>query len=216
MQAGPTAPTTVVNPGELFPPFVARQVEFGAKYDFGPFGVAASVFQITQPSAFTDPATNRFGVDGEQRNRGVELNVFGEPLPGVRLIGGGAVLDGTLTKTAGSALDGRKAPGVPDFQLSLYSEYDLPPRLLAGATLTGRVLHSASQFYNQANTQRIPAWTRFDLGARFVVPTPYTQPIVIRANVENVADTNYYQTAINGLLSQGSARTFLLSTQFDF
>lgn len=216
LQAGPTAPTTVVNPGQLFPPFTARQVEFGAKYDFGQVGVAASVFQITQPSAFTDPVTNRFGTDGEQRNRGIELNVFGEPLPGVRLLGGGAALDATLTKTAGGALKGRTAPGVPNYQLSLYGEYDLPRPLLQGVTLTGRVLHSGRQFYDPANTQQIPAWTRFDLGARFAVQAPYGKPIVLRANVENVLDSNYYQTAIDGLLSQGAARTFLLSTQLDF
>lgn len=216
LQAGPTAPVTAVNAGQVFAPFVARQFEIGAKYDFGAFGASAALFQINRPSAFTDPVTRRFGVDGEQRNRGIELNVFGEVAPGVRLIGGVAAIDATLTRTADGALDGKTAPGVPDVQLSLYGEYDMPPSLLPGATLTGRVLHSGAQFYDQANTQSIPAWTRFDIGARVAIPNRFGNPVVIRGVVENVANNAFWQTAIDGLLSQGAGRTVLVSTQFSF
>lgn len=216
LQSGPTAPAGTVNVGEVFPPFVSKQIEFGAKYDFGIFGVAASAFEISRPSSFTDPATLRFSVNGEQVNRGLELNLFGEPLPGFRLIGGVAFLDGRLVKTAGGTFDDNIAPGVPEYQISLYGEYDLPSWLWQNLTLTGRVLHSAPQFYDQRNTQRIPDWTRFDVGLRYVTEGYNGKPVVLRASVENVFDSNYYQTAIDGLLSQGYPRVFLLSAQFDF
>ena len=216
LQSGPTAPAGAVNVGQAFPPFVSKQIEFGAKYDFGVFGVAASAFEIARPSSFIDPATLRFSVNGEQVNRGLELNLFGELLPGIRLIGGAALIDGRLTRTAGGLLNGRVAPGVPEYQISLYGEYDLPSWMLPNLTLTGRVLHSAPQFYDQRNTQRIPDWTRFDVGVRYVMEGYNGKPIVLRANVENVFDSNYYQTAIDGLLSQGYPRVFLLSAQFEF
>jgi iron complex outermembrane receptor protein len=216
LQAAPVAPTTAVNAGEIFPAFVAQQTEVGAKYDFGSVGVSVSAFDITRPFSFLDPTTRRFGVDGEQRNRGVELNAFGEPLPGLRLIGGVTLIEGRLERTAGGTLDGRTAPGVPQAQVSLYGEYDLPPAFMPGLTLTGRVLYSDSQFYDQANTQAIPDWTRVDLGLRYTTTGPTGKPLVLRASVENVFDNAYWQSAIDSLLSQGAPRTLLVSAQFDF
>ncbi|MFC0241127.1 hypothetical protein [Rhodopseudomonas telluris] len=63
-----------------------------------------------------------------------------------------------LTKAAMPALNGNTAVGVPAMQLNLYGEYDLPA-FARGVTLTGRVIHTSSQYYDQANTQSIPAWT---------------------------------------------------------
>ncbi|WP_133123164.1 TonB-dependent receptor, partial [Methylobacterium frigidaeris] len=146
------APIAAINANEVFPPAVSRQQEIGAKYDFGTVAVTASLFEIEQPNAFTDPATRRFSVSGLQRNRGVELSVFGEPVPGVRLLGGVTFLDGRLVNTAGRQFDGNVAPGVPDVAFNLYGEVDLPPWLAPGLTLTGRAIYTSSQFYNQANT----------------------------------------------------------------
>jgi iron complex outermembrane receptor protein len=88
LSVGPTAPQTAANAFEVFPPIKSKQYEVDAKLDFGQFATTLAAFQITQPNSFTDPATNIFGVDGEQRNRGLEFNVFGEPQDGFRLLGG--------------------------------------------------------------------------------------------------------------------------------
>jgi iron complex outermembrane receptor protein len=205
LQAGPTALVTADNAGETFAPFVAKQYEVGAKYDFGKLGVTAAAFQITQQSAFTDPETNFFDVDGEQRNRGLESTMFGEPVERVRLLGGVTFLDGELTSTQGGINDGNTAIGVPDLLFNLYGEWDLP--FAQGLTLTGRAIYTSPQYVDQANTQQIPSWTRFDLGAR------YTFTINDR---ENVADNGYWQSAAFGSLTLGAPRTFLLSTSFTF
>ncbi len=217
LTSGGIAPVNAINAGEAFPAFVSRQIEVGAKYDlFSALGVTVAAFQITQPSSFTDPTTRRFSVDGEQRNRGVEINLFGEPLPGVRLLGGVTLLDGVLTKTANGINNGKTAAGVPDVQFNLYSEYDLPFWFVPGkATLTGRVIYTSPQFYDQANTQKIPDWTRLDLGARYTVEVE-GRPVTLRISVENVLDTNFWATTGRGLLTAGAPRTFLVSTSVDF
>ena len=102
-----------------------------------------------------------------QRNRGAEFTVFGEPVAGIRLLGGIAFIDAELVRTLGGQFDGNAAPGVPDMAINLYGEYDLPPWLAPGLTLTGRAIHTSRQFYNQANTQSVPDWTRFDAGLRY-------------------------------------------------
>lgn len=216
LNRGEVAPAGTSNAGQAFPPFVSKQVEVGAKYDFGTFGVSAAVFEIKRPSAFADPVTRRFGVDGEQRNRGLELSAFGEPSTGFRLLGGVTFLDAVLTKTPGDTDNGNRATGAPDVQLNLYAEYDLPRSWVPGLTLTGRAVHATSQFYDQANTQKVPAWTRFDLGARYVLNREEAKPVILRANIENVADLDYYETTASGFLVRGAPRTFFLSASIEF
>jgi iron complex outermembrane receptor protein len=208
---GGTAPTGTVNAGEVFPAIVSRQIEVGAKYDFGFLGVSFAAFQITQPNGFTNPATNRFSIDGEQRNRGLEFNVFGELMPGTRLLGGVTFLDGVQTKTA----RGNVAVGVPKTQFNLYGEQDLPSWLAPGLTLTGRVIYTTPQYYDQANTQQIPEWTRVDVGARYTLKVQ-GKPLTLRATIENVLDHNYWATTGRGYLTPGTPRTYLLSASMDF
>jgi outer membrane receptor protein involved in Fe transport len=37
---------------------------------------------------------NKYLLDGEQRHRGIELNAFGKPMPGLRLNGGTYIFQG--------------------------------------------------------------------------------------------------------------------------
>jgi iron complex outermembrane receptor protein len=216
LSQGPTAPIGTVNAGEIFEPFKSKQYEAGVKYDFGQYMLTASLFQIARPSGATDPSTNTFGLIGEQRNRGLELGVFGEPVEGVRFLGGVTYLDGRLTRTATGVGEGNKAPGVPEIQLNFGAEWDVPG--LRGVTLAGHVIHTAKQYFDVDNARSIPDWTRLDLGARYRFGAPV--PITIRFNVENVTDNEYWASSVGtfgtGELSAGAPRTFLLSTTFDF
>ncbi|WP_257624659.1 TonB-dependent siderophore receptor [Variovorax boronicumulans] len=214
LSQGPSAPAGTRNAGEVFAPLRARQVEAGAKYDFGRFAVTASVFQIEQPSGLTDSATNTYRVDGEQRNRGIELNTFGEVARGIRLLGGVTFMKGVQTRTANGLFDGNKAIGVPTTQFNLGSEWDLPA--VQGLTLTGRLIYTSSQYYNAANTQSIPAWTRVDIGARYRTRIA-DLPATLRVGIENLADKDYWAAASSAFgLARGAPRTFLLSATFDF
>ncbi|MBS0222742.1 MAG: TonB-dependent receptor [Proteobacteria bacterium] len=210
LQQGPTAPAGTMNTGETFPPVKSRQFELGAKVDFGRFASTLSIFQIEQPQGVTNPTSRIFSVSGQQRNQGLEWNVFGEPLPGFRALGGITLLDGVQTNTGSAATNGMKATGVPDVQLNLGAEWDAP--FLRGLTFAGRVIYTSAQYLDAANTQSIPAWTRFDAGVRYTFDRADGKPIAIRFNVENVFDLNYWAAASSTYgLSNGAPRTFLLS-----
>ncbi len=216
LTSGGTAPTSADNRGQVFPAIVTKQIEVGAKYDFGILGVTVAAFEITQPNGITDPTTNIFSVDGEQRNRGLEFNTFGEVAPGMRLLGGVAFLDGVQTKTTGGRFDGKTAVGVPDIQFNLYGEYDLPFWRTSGvATLTARVIYTSPQYYDQGNTQQIPDWVRTDIGARYVTKID-GRPLTLRAAVENVFGLDYWATTGRGFLTPGTPRTYRLSASIDF
>jgi iron complex outermembrane receptor protein len=216
LQQGFTAPLGSANAGQVFTPFKSKGYEAGVKVDFGRIATTLAGFQLTQPSAFINPATNVFGVDGEQRHRGVEFMVFGEVMEGLRLLGGTSYIDAELTKTEGGINQGNKAPVLP-FQFTLYGEWD--PPVLKGFTITSRVIHASSQYVNQSDTQEVPNWTQWDLGARYRFEYMNGKPITIRANIENLLDTNaWYGPSAAGpnQILLRDPRTFLLSATFDF
>jgi iron complex outermembrane receptor protein len=208
---GPTAPSTVLNPNQIFSPYTSVQYETGAKYEAGSFSATLALYQIEQPSAYTN-AANYFVVDGNQRNRGIEFNVSGEPLPGLRVIGGGAYIDTTQQGTAGGTLDGKQAVGVPNYTINANVEYDLP--MLEGTTVTGRVTHTGEQYVDAANTLKLPDWTTLDLGARYVLLAD-RNPVTLRFGVDNVTDNAYWASAFGGYLLQGGPRTFKFSASVD-
>lgn len=213
LSQGPTAPEGAVNAGEVFPPAKAKQIELGTKYDFGRFATTFSVYQIERPSSFLDPTTLRFSAGGEQRNRGAELLTQGEAAKGLRLLAGAAYTDGTLVRTEGGLNDGRTAPATPKFQFNIAGEWDAS--FLPGLTFTARALSTSAQYVDMANTQRLPGWTRYDVGARYRFITGNV-PVTIRAAVENLLDKNYWQSAAREGLTIGAPRTFLVSVSADF
>ncbi|VVN00220.1 Ferrichrome receptor FcuA [Pseudomonas fluorescens] len=218
LSQGKVAPSTSINEDEIFPPFVSRQVEVGAKYDAGKFAVTAAVFRIKQPAYETNATTRVFGPNGKRQNDGVELSVFGEPLQGFRLLGGVMYIDSELTKTTNGTFDGNRAPATPKYNVNLGAEWDVPT--VQGLTLTSRGIYSSSQFLDQSNNKEIDSWERFDVGARYAFKVE-DKNITLRANVENVADKRYWSSAgasddSEPGLTLSTPRTYLLSATVDF
>ncbi|SNR79979.1 iron complex outermembrane recepter protein [Methylobacillus rhizosphaerae] len=211
LSQGQVAQPPATNAGQMFSPYKTKQKEAGVKVDWGRVATTLSLFEIERPSAIT--TGNEYRVSGEQRNRGIELNVFGELNSRVRILGGGAYSQGKLVKTEGGNFNGNTAIGVPDWQVSLGSEWD--PVFAQGLTLTARVIHTSKQYVNEANTLSIPSVTRFDIGARYKTTLNDT-PVTLRANVENLFDRDFWNTSNEGYIYLGTPRTVLLSATVDF
>ncbi|GAA0615511.1 TonB-dependent siderophore receptor [Brevundimonas kwangchunensis] len=210
---GKTAPTVVngtpvANAGEVLDPFRGEQVEAGVKYDAGTFGATLNVFRVVLASETFDPVTRIYAADGEQENRGIELSVYGEPVEGLRILGGVALLD-TEIPSRDSAI------GVPNFQTNLNVEWDVAA--LSGLTVEGRVVHTGPQAVSA--TVDLDSWTRFDAGVRYAFEAG-DRPVTLRARVENLADENQW-VAVGGYpgsnyLTLGAPRTFRVSISTDF
>ncbi|MFJ4195407.1 TonB-dependent siderophore receptor [Pseudomonas sp. NPDC089534] len=208
---GPTPPTTAINRDETFAPVRSKQIEAGVRLDMGRYGGNLGVYRIEQPSSYTQDGV--FRVDGQQTNKGVELNVYGEPLDGLRLLSGATVMKTELEGSTNGVNDGNRAVGVPRFQFNLGADWDIPG--IEGAALNARMLRTGGQYLNAANTQSIPAWNRFDLGARYALRLDERQ-VTLRANLENVANEAYWASAYGGYLTQGTPRTLKVSATVDF
>ena len=219
---GPTAPVssgglTVTNGAQAYAPARSKQTEAGIKLDMGTYGATLGVYRIEQPSdgysIQTGATTATYVREGQQINQGVELNVFGEPVSGVRLLGGVTVMKTELKDTLNGANDGNRPIGVPSFQLNAGVDWDVPG--LQGATLSGRMLRTGGQYADAANNLSLPAWNRFDLGARYTFKVDQ-RDVTLGANVENVANEKYWESALGGYLSQGEPRVAKLSATIDF
>ena len=200
----------VANAGQVFKPYQTKQTEVGVKLDQGSIGGSLNLYSARKPVYAVNPTTLVFEQTDRQTNRGAELSVFGEPVSGVRVLGGASVLKAEMD-------NGKRPIGTPKTQFNLGGEWDLPG--LAGVTVDGRVVQTASQYADSANTQVVPSWTRFDLGVRYVTDIG-SQQLTLRARVDNVADKNYWASTGGfpgaGYLVLGTPRSFTLSATVSF
>jgi len=216
LSIGDTAPTTAINAGETLAPYKTTQYEIGTKIDLGQIAMTVSAFQIEKPFGQLEPSGGGqiFTAGGEQRNRGVEFNVFGEVTDDLRLLGGLVLMDGDLTNTSSASTRGKRPIGVPKIQANIGAEWDAS--FLEGLTLTANVIHTGEQYINTTNTLKIPSWTRLDLGARYKTEIE-TRLVTFRASVENVFDKDYWSgVASFSTIAQGAPRTFKVSMTTDF
>ena len=210
---GPVAPigTGLDNAGEVFPPYKSKQYEVGVKGEWDGLGSSVSLFQISRPNSLTE--NNRFTLDGEQRNRGLEWNFYGTPASGVRVLGGVMLMNAKVTKAVGTT-QGKRAAGIPKVQINLGGEWDVPGT--DGLTLSGRVLRTGSAYIDSANQYAIPAWTRWDMGTRYTTRIG-GKPVMLRANIENLFDKSYWMGSyLPNYASRSAPRTLMLSATMDF
>ena len=217
---GEVAPATsgggpVVNAGEVFEPYQMEQVEVGVKYDGGNFGGTASAFTLSRPSAFVE--NNVFAVIGEQRNRGVEISVFGQPMEHLRLLGGVTFIGAELVRNANGALDGKNAVGTPEVQVNLNLEWDVP--VVPNLVIDVRTVYTDSQWADAANTIAVPSWSRLDLGARYTFEAG-GRSVTLRARLDNVTDQDEW-VSVGGFpgsnyLVLGIPRTLSITASVDF
>jgi len=222
---GDTAPWTtrrpdgtteaVSNAGQALAPHIAKQTEIGLKYDGINVGGSLALFRTERPIGVVTDGVFREG--GDQLNRGIELSLFGEPAPGMRLLGGVTLLDTELSDTDNGDYNGNHAIGVPKTQANIGGEWDVPG--LAGLTLTSRVVYTSSQYTDIDNNREIPSWTRLDFGARYLM-TIEDRDVTLRARLDNATGRDYWAStggyANENYLVLGAPRTLSVSATVDF
>ncbi len=179
-----------------------RNLEVGAKWDITPaLNVAAALYQLDRTNTrANDPLNGNVVLSGAQRSKGFELALNGRILPNWQVTAGLAVQDAEITRTTTAAPAGRKVPLVPRTQVSLWTRYDLDPRLGLGLGVT----YQGRSFASISNTVTLPAYTRVDAAAFFKL----TDRIDAQFNIENLFNTGYFPTAhTDNNISTGGPRS---------
>lgn len=217
-EKGGTAPAVangvaVVNAGQVMPPLLSEQFEFGAKARLGQVFLTAALFQIDRGLQYTDstnPAAPVYVQDGRQIHRGVEVTATGRLLPRLTLVGGLTWLDPEITDNASNrALEGKRPTNVAQTLAKAYLEYDLGRP--GGIVVTGGAAYTGAQFVDNLNTDDIPGYVTADLGFRHET-TLGGRPFVTRLSVSNVANKHYWMNSFY----VGPARALRASVSYEF
>lgn len=198
----------------LFEPERGTQYEAGMKVDWtNNLSSTLAFYQITRSNVLTpDPRDPNFSIQtGEQRSRGVELDITGEILPGWRIIGGYAYTDAQVTKD-NSIPEGNRINNVPEHAFSLWSTYELQQGNLQGLGFGLGLFYIGERQGDLDNSFTLPDYLRTD-AALFYRRNNFRAAL----NFQNLFNTEYFETSESRLrVYPGAPRTvkFTLGWQF--
>ncbi|WP_225901128.1 TonB-dependent siderophore receptor [[Leptolyngbya] sp. PCC 7376] len=104
-----------------------------------------------------DPNNFLFSVaSGEQRSRGIELDVIGRVSDGFNIVANYAYIDGEITEdnadAGGNSDKGNKLFNVPEHNANLWATYEIQKGPLTGLTIGGGVNVVSERFGDNANS----------------------------------------------------------------
>lgn len=179
--------------GETFKPTTGEQFEIGIKQDFFDSRLSATLalYQLTRQNVLTtDPNDpEKFSIQtGEQKSRGVELDIAGEILPGWKIIATYAYTDAFVSEDEDIPL-GDRLSNVPEHSASLWTTYEIQNGYLQGLGFGAGLFFVGDREVQLPNTIELSSYMRAD-AAIFYRRNNYRFAL----NFKNISDTKYYNT----------------------
>ena len=194
-------------------PETTKNYEIGTKWDLlnDRLSLTADIFRTEKENARVQVDTTSYENAGKTRVQGVELSASGKLTDKWQVFAGYAFMDseqvdgGPLNR----ATDGNQLPNTPKNSASLWTTYQVTPKL----TIGGGAFYVDDVFGNVANTTMVDSYVRYDAMAAYKL----TKNVDLQLNVQNLTDETYYDKAFSThFASQAAGRTALLSTNFHF
>ena len=202
------APANAVNRDEVLPAIVAEQREIGLRWrPTDAMTVIASAFSIEKPAAVFD-AAGIYGLSGDLRHRGLELSLAGRPVPSLRVVAGGALLD---AERSGERVDlgliSKRVPGVSSYQALAGATWTTG---LDGLSLDANMVHWGARRARSTGDLETPPWTVVDVGALYGFKLG-DAAASLRLRVLNLFDNKEWVAGRSELLDRVSRRGIRLS-----
>ncbi len=200
-----------VSGGRRIPPETGEQYELGARQELfsGHLRAEAAIYQITKENVLNpDPANPFVSIpSGEQRSRGVELNLVGSPLPGWQIVAGYAYTDARVTGDNRPGTVGNRLVGAPLHSGNLWTRYELPVGPLRGLSIGAGVYLFGPREATLPNTFDLPGFTRVDLEITYRL---WSDRLRVQLNVKNLTNKKYFDANDQAYqFNPASPRTFL-------
>ena len=214
-------------------PYRSKQHEIGAKIrvaDMIDFSVA--YFDIRRPIAYLNSSTGRYGINGEQRNRGFEFMSGGRITQNLSVLGGFTYIDPKMHNVSIEGANRKVANGIPKLNANLMFDYVIPgTNKLAIST---NFHYTGKMYLDDLNTQSTPSFFVTDLGMRYTSEHLLGDKTTLRFNVNNVFNKKYwagmYPASADGAgglnvtsvlgsangVTLGESRSFMLSVEIKF
>jgi iron complex outermembrane recepter protein len=201
--------------GNSFKPVIGQQFEAGIKGELfnGKASATLAAFDITRRNDFVpDPVDpDNFSIQiGEIRSRGIEFDLSGEPLPGLRLIATYALTDSEITEDNRPGFVGERTLNVPLHSGSLWAVYEVQKGSLQGLGLGSGVFVVGERVGNFPGATGAEGDERFTLNpyARIDALLYYRHDNwKVQLNVENLLSTNYIESSFGGDVLVGAPFT---------
>jgi len=221
--------------GDIPEPEKSREYEAGLKGEWleGQLTANLAFFELTKTNVQTPlpaPFSNNVAVTGEQRSRGIELDLRGQLTDYWNLIATYAYTDTEVTKdsapldtvigSSGSGNTGHRFANVPRNSGSVWTTYDFSGLGAQGFSAGAGVYLASDRSGNIDNSFDMPGYARVDTMLKYqhkIGPSNVT----LQFNIENLLDKEYLASS-NGFASfihqtlPGAPRTFLGSIRVQF
>ena len=199
---------------EEFKPTTGEQWEIGLKQGLldDKLSATLALYQLTRQNVLTtDPVDPNFQIStGEQRSRGVELDIAGEILPGWQAIATYAYTDAVVTED-NDIPEGQRLDGTPEQSASLWTTYELQKGFLQGLGFGLGLTFLGDREAQIPNSITLPSYVRTD-AAIFYRRDKYK----IGLNIKNLFNTEYYESIENFSIFPGAPTTVLGSASVEF
>lgn len=215
---GSTVSNNYTNRGQILDPSKTKQNEFGFKFKNNNTLSTLSFFEIKKANGIAVPngdGTERYTLDGEQKNKGIEYSISGDLNDKLSYIWGVSYLKSRQVKTYKGLNDGREVDAMPKWTSDLALIYNPTDTF----HVIGRLSYTGSSYIRNtasyAHSIKIGGQTLMDLGLSW--DTHFgKQPVTLSAWCYNLFNKDYWYAAGGNNIGLGAPRTYAISAQFKF
>lgn len=214
LEEGAVAPTNkaTLNAGEILPPAVATQSEFGVRTAyFKGVNLSLAYFDIKRPNAITEPQSGIFSNVGINRFRGIEGTMSAELTRALSMDLSGQLM--RAVQVSDTDIDGKTPENTPRVVATTSFNYKVQSapglRLRAGASYVGE------RNINPQNQGVIPAVALYSAGISYATKLD-GHPVAFQFNADNLTNRRYWNSVATGTYGAGMDRSYKFSAKFDY
>lgn len=199
--------------GAQFKPTTGRQFEGGVKQNLfrNRMFATLAIYELTKRDVLVPDPANPFGFSiqiGEQRSRGLELELNGQVTPNLNLSFNYTAVDASITKDSQPDFVGDRLAGVPRQSGGLYANYNFGRGFSAG----GGIYAVGRRFVDVPNqTWQMPAYARVDVNFGY-----RNENWRFDVAVKNLNDKRYFEVGGFGSMMPQASRHAVASVIYVF
>lgn len=205
---------------ENLKPERTKSFEVGTKWDvLEGLSLTAAAFHTVKSDARVLMASGDYENAGEFEVNGFELGAAGKVTDKWDVFAGYTYLDseqskvgsalGGYTNLGGGANKGNDMPGIAKNSLSIWSTYEVLPKLTVG----GGAFYVDKVYADPGNMLYVPSYVRWDAMAAYEIDPRFT----VQLNIQNLTDKRYYnQTYTRHFASVAPGRLSFLTLDMKF
>lgn len=202
--------------GETFDPETGFQGEAGARLELSSRWTATlAAYYMRKDNQVESLAGGVYKRIGSAESKGGEVELHGNPLPGLEITAGYTYTQAKYLPFSGSEVNpvaGNRMVLAPEHMANAWVHYERRGGLLSGWSVGAGLNAQSDAYANSANTYVLPAYATADVSLGYRIGK-----IGLQFNVNNVFDKAYFTNVIiTNQFYPGTPRNYLLTMRYSF